>query len=231
MGERCQPGSIMALALDESDQVVLQWLQERGQATIQELCDTLSVTATAIRQRLNRLQDMGLIDREAVRAQRGRPHHAYVLTETGREQLGDNYAELALLLWEEIRQLEDSTLRERLFTRIERQLAQRYGAMVQGKTLEQRFEQLRNSLKERGFRVEVITGNGLPILRELNCPYHRLAVSDPEICRVEQRVFEQVLGVKLTLAQSCREGKGCCEFHMTEPLAEESQETCGLRSE
>ena len=206
----------MALALDDSDQVVLQWLQQHGQATIQELCETLAVTATAIRQRLNRLQDMGLIDRETIRASRGRPHHAYVLTDAGRQQLGDNYAELALLLWEEVQQLGDPQLRARFFQRIEQQLAQRYGATVQGKSVEQRFEQLRNSLKERGFRVEIETGAGLPILREMHCPYHKLAASDAEICRVEQRVFEQVLGVKLALTQSCRQGHGCCEFHITD---------------
>jgi len=206
----------MALALDDSDQVVLQWLQQHGQATIQELCETLAVTATAIRQRLNRLQDMGLIDRETIRASRGRPHHAYVLTDAGRQQLGDNYAELALLLWEEIQQLDDPQLRARFFQRIEQQLAQRYGATVQGKSVEQRFEQLRNSLKDRGFRVEIETGAGLPILREMHCPYHKLAASDAEICRLEQRVFEQVLGVKLALTQSCRQGHGCCEFHITD---------------
>lgn len=210
----------MALALDDSDQVVLQWLQQHGQATIQELCDTLSVTATAIRQRLNRLQDMRLIDRETIRASRGRPHHAYVLTDAGRQQLGDNYAELALLLWEEIQQLENADLRDRLFRRIEQQLSQRYGATVQGKSVEQRFEQLRNSLKDRGFRVEIDTSAGLPILREMHCPYHKLAAADAEICRVEKRVFEQVLGVKLTLTQSCRQGHGCCEFHITDQPVE-----------
>ncbi len=210
----------MALALDESDQAVLQWLQQQGQATIQDLCDTMAVTATAIRQRLNRLQDMGLIDRDTIRASRGRPHHVYVLTDSGRHQLGDNYAELALLLWDEIRQLEDIELRDRLFSRVEHQLAQRYGGTVQGATLEQRFTQLRNSLQERGFRVEVETRDGLPILRELHCPYHNLALGDTEICRVEQRVFEQVLGVKLTLTQSCRQGHGCCEFQISEePVA------------
>lgn len=210
----------MALALDDSDQIVLQWLQQHRQATIPELCETLSVTATAIRQRLNRLQDLGLIDRETIRASRGRPHHAYVLTDAGRQQLGDNYAELALLLWQEVQQLEDTALRSRLFRQLEDRMAQRYGAMVQGKTLDQRFEQLQNSLTEKGFRVEIDTSQELPILREMHCPYHKLAVSDAEICRVEQRVFEQVLGVKLTLKQSCRQGHGCCEFQITDQPAE-----------
>lgn len=210
----------MAIALDDSDQIVLQWLQQHGHATIPELCDRLSVTATAIRQRLNRLQDQGLIDRDTIRASRGRPHHAYVLTDAGRQQLGDNYAELAMLLWDEVQQLEDSALRNRLFRRLEQQLAQRYGATVQGKTLDQRFEQLRNSLKDKGFRVEIESRDGLPILREMHCPYHKLAAGDPEICGVEQRVFEQVLGVKLALTQSCRNGHGCCEFQIiNEPAA------------
>ncbi len=207
----------MALALDQPDQAVLQLLQQRGRATIQDLCEATAVTATAVRQRLNRLQDMGLIDRETIRASRGRPHHAYILTDHGREQLGDNYAELAILLWDELRQIEEPSIRQRVLSRVEEQLSRRYGAAVSGTSVEHRFEQLRNVLQEKGFRVEVSSRNGLPILREQHCPYHKLAIDDADICAMEQRVFERVLGVSLTLTQSCRDGHGCCEFHLTEP--------------
>lgn len=207
----------MALALDQPDQAVLQLLQQQGRATIQDLCEAMSVTATAVRQRLNRLQDVGLIYRETIRTSRGRPHHAYVLTDAGRQQLGDNYAELAILLWDELRQIEEPAIRHRVLSKVEEQLSRRYGAAVTGTTVEQRFEQLRNVLLEKGFRVEVAVHNGLPVLREQHCPYHKLAVGDADICAMEQRVFERVLGVSLTLTQSCRNGYGCCEFHLTEP--------------
>lgn len=207
----------MALALDQPDQAVLQLLQQRGSATIQDLCTATSVTATAVRQRLNRLQDMGLVDRETIRANRGRPHHAYVLTDTGRQQLGDNYAELAILLWDELRQIEEPTIRQRVLSRVEDQLSRRYGAAVGASSVGQRMEQLRNVLQERGFRVEVTMQDGLPILREQHCPYHKLAVADADICAMEQRVFERVLGTSLALTQSCRDGHGCCEFHLAEP--------------
>lgn len=207
----------MALALDQPDQAVLQLLQQRGRATIQALCDATAVTATAVRQRLNRLQDMGLVDRETIRASRGRPYHAYILTDAGRQQLGDNYAELAIMLWDELRQIEEPAIRQRVLTKVEEQLSRRYGTAVVGRTIDERFGQLRNVLREKGFGVEVEIRNGLPILREQHCPYHKLAVADADICQMEQRVFEKVLGVPLTLTQSCRDGHGCCEFHLTEP--------------
>ncbi len=214
----------MALALDEPDQTMLQLLQQRGSATIQDLCDATAVTATAVRQRLNRLQGMGLVGREAIRASRGRPHHAYVLTDTGRQQLGDNYAELAILLWNEVRQIEEPTIRNRVLSKVEAQLSRGYGAAVVGETVGQRFEQLQNVLQERGFRIEIAVRDGLPILREQHCPYHKLAVADADICQMEQRVFEKVLGVPLTLTQSCRDGHGCCEFHVAEPMMVGQQE-------
>lgn len=204
----------MRTSLDDGDRLVLQRLQQSGGTTIPELCEELQVTATAVRQRLTRLQDFGMIDRATVRSGRGRPHHAYVITDAGRHELGDNYGELALLLWEEVRQIDEPVLRNRILGRVQQQMAERFGVTVRGRTIEQRMQQLRKVLQDRGFSVEIAECNGLPVLREHHCPYHELAMADAGICQLEQRVFEQVLGVPLTLSQCCRDGHGSCEFHV-----------------
>jgi predicted ArsR family transcriptional regulator len=127
--------------------------------------------------------------------------------------LGDNYAELALLLWDELHGIEEASIRERVANRVRDVLVRRYGNAVQGGSLNERFGELKSALAERGFRVEVETQGLFPVLRETNCPYHELAQRDSGICELEQQVFEQVLGTPLKLVSCCRDGHGCCEFH------------------
>jgi len=203
----------MKVSLEHGDQQLLLTLERLGTQSVQELCERAGVTATAVRQRLNRLQSLGLIDRKAIRAGRGRPSHAYQVTEAGRQQLGDNYPQLAQLLWNELKSIDAKELRQAIAGRIRDALAAQYGANVHGMVLSERFAQLGVALSDRGFSVEVESDERLPILRENHCPYHELAQEDAGICELEQRVFEQVLGVPLTLASCCRNGDRCCEFH------------------
>jgi predicted ArsR family transcriptional regulator len=134
------------------------------------------------------------------------------VTDSGRQQLGDNYSELAVLLWDELHGIEEPSVRERVTNRIRDALVKRYGASVNGDSLPVRLSELRRSLSEHGFRVEVGVAGALPVLRETNCPYHELAQRDSGICELEQQVFEQVLGTPLKLASCCRDGYACCEF-------------------
>lgn len=207
----------MRPALDEGDLEFLQLLQSQGEATVQQLCDAAGVTATAIRQRLSRLQDLNFVVRVTIRSGRGRPHHRYELTDAGRQALGDNYGELAILLWDELRRIADPGVREGVLNRLREQFARRMGSGVTGSTVEQRLTQLGSALSARGFDVQI--GNlpgGDVVLREHHCPYHELAVADAGICELEQQVFEQILGSPLQLIQSCRDGASCCEFRLVE---------------
>jgi len=81
--------------------------------------------------------------------------------------------------------------------------------------LSERLSQLRLAMSERGYDVELDTREGLPILRENNCPYLELAANDRGICELEQEVFEQVLGTSVRLAHCCQDSQHCCEFEVT----------------
>lgn len=208
----------MRILVEHGDEHFLQQMHRLGHCSIQDMCDAAHVTATAVRQRLNRLQSLGLVTRETVRRGRGRPHHAYVLTELGLRQLGDNYSELALLLWNELKRIEDHAIRDGVMGRIRDALSRRYGVNVSGMTLEERLNQLSLALQERGFQIEVEQRDGLPVLKEHHCPYPDLAGFDRGICDLEQDVFSQIVGVPLTLTRCCRDGHRSCEFEPTASL-------------
>jgi len=204
----------MQTHFDEQDREFLEQLHRLGSSTIQQICDATGVTATAVRQRLVRLEGKGLVGRQAVREGRGRPHHVYQLTTEALRSLGDNYSDLALILWKELMQIEEPDIRQRVMNRIKEALSRRYGdrARFQNRTTLQRFMELRSALSERGFSVEVDNNGTLPVLRESNCPYHELASQDSSICELEQSVFEEVLGMKIERTQCCMDGHHSCEF-------------------
>jgi predicted ArsR family transcriptional regulator len=202
----------MKIAIEAGDRKFLERLHELDGATIQDICAETGVTATAVRQRLARLQRMDLVARELVRSGRGRPHHIYRVTDAARRELGNNYADLARILWRELRNIEEPELRARVAGRVEAAFVEQLGRVSPRAPLADRLEQLASALQDRGFDVEIDKSGQLPILRENNCPYFELASADPSICELEQSVFGRVLQADLKLTQCCLDGHHCCEF-------------------
>lgn len=207
----------MKTILDQSDTEFLGTLHRLGPKTVQEIGEAVGVTATAIRQRLSRLQGSELIVRELVRAGRGRPHYTYRVTTKGLRQLGDNYGDLALILWREIRAIDDDRVRGQITDRIRDALVARFGPM-DGSTVQEKMRRLREVLLNRGYDVDVVPGQ-LPILRENSCPYQELADEDRAICDLEQEVFQRVLGADVKLSSCCLDGHHCCDFEVRDVSA------------
>lgn len=205
----------MKTVIEQSDGQFLNELHRIGPQTVQDICAAIGVTATAIRQRLSRLQGNGFVARELVRSGRGRPHYVYRVTDRGLRQLGDNYGDLALILWREIRNLPDAETRRTITSRVRDALVARLGRFGEG-GLPERMRRLGAALLSHGYDVEVGAQGPLPILRENNCPYQELAEEDRDICGLEREVFEQALGTEVRLTHCCLDGHHCCEFEAAE---------------
>ena len=207
----------MHCPLDTHDRDCLNELRQRDGSSVDDLCEVFGVTPTAIRQRLSRLSDRDLVTRQSVRQQgRGRPRYAYHLTDEGLRQLGDNYGDLAMILWREIQSIEEPEIRSQLFDRVREALVERFGGAINGETLSERMHQLQTVMTGRGYDVKFEQ-------RETNCPYPELAMHTPEICLLEQEVFAQILDTPIELTQCWRDGESCCEFQPRGPDSTELQ--------
>jgi predicted ArsR family transcriptional regulator len=202
---------------DPADRQLLEALRRRGGLTIHECVKVTEVTPTAVRHRLNRLMADGLVDRELQHEGRGRPRHSYFLTAQAHVLLGQNYADLAMTLWQELKTFEDRAIGMRLLRRVADKLADRYRRRMPGRDVGERLEDLKNLLKERGVDVEVAANGRLPVLRQHSCPYHELAVADRTVCGIEKRMFEKALDSELKLSQCRLDGHRCCEFEIRDP--------------
>jgi predicted ArsR family transcriptional regulator len=213
-------GKVLELT-DHSDRPLLDLIRRRGPLTVAEMAGGLGVTPTAIRVRLSRLVGSGMVLRRTEQGKRGRPRHTYEASAEAHRRLGQNYADLAVVLWEEMMQsVGDRRLRRVLFTRITDRLAELYRVQVQGDGWEGRLVQLESALHERGIEAEVAREGGTtaePFLRQLSCPYFELAETDPAICALERKMFEKVLGRGLKLSACRLDGHRSCDFEAKAP--------------
>ena len=206
----------MSSLRETNDRPLLDLIRRRGSSTVAELAGVTGVTATAIRVRLARLMESGMVRRRAESVGRGRPRYSYEASPKA-HRLGQNYADLAVALWGELmHSVPDTKLRRLLFVRVTERLADQFRAELTGDAWEGRLVQLGQVLHRRGVEAEVIaaTGdNGLPVLRQHNCPYYELAEADPAVCALERKMFEKVVGRGLRLARCRLDGQSLsCDF-------------------
>ena len=205
----------------------------RAQAMgIGELIEALGVTATAIRQRLQRLLDEGLIERQKVIAGRGRPAYEYRLTPAGRRCAGADSSALAEAMWQEILQLADVGSRRKLLAGVAKRLGQDYAQSIgaengagSGVSLAEKMRRLGDVLAAQqvathcGDRGEGTTE--LPLLDIRACPYPALrdAAADRSMCQLEAEIFSEALGEPVHLSHCVLDGDASCHFV---PVADQS---------
>jgi DeoR family transcriptional regulator, suf operon transcriptional repressor len=197
---------------DVSDQSILDHLRRKGEATVGDLVELLGVTATAVRQRLTRLMDNGLVARQAEAAGRGRPMHRYSLTPTGERSGGNNYDQLAQVLWDEVRAVKDPDIRQGLLSRLSHRLAEVYRSQVEGSALPERMASLASLMAQQDLRFVFERTNELPVLTALACPYPDLAERDRGVCAMEKMMISEVLGEGVRLSACRLDGATCCTF-------------------
>lgn len=200
--------------INEVDREALEVMRYHGPQSITELCERFAVTATAIRQRLSRLEANGLVERFLHRGERGRPGYHYRLTQSGLEAVGDNLADLAEDLWLEVLAIPDATTRQAVLDGVLQRLTDRYRSEVSGTTVTERLKSIASIFRKRQIPFVVESGEQRSDLRIVGCPYPRLDAQGREICELEQKLVERLLDAPVAL-EHCRcesTGGKCCMF-------------------
>ena len=117
-----------------------------------------------------------MVERKTEQGSRGRPRHVYQASVEANRQLGQNYADLAVVLWDEMmRTVEDRKLRRVLFGRITERLAELYRSQVSGRRMGRPAGPAWHVLHGRGIETEVTRGDGglLPVSSSIPAPTTR----------------------------------------------------------
>lgn len=197
------------------DQAVLDLLRSNQGMTVHELIEGLQVTATAVRQRLDRLVQVELIERRKVVAGRGRPQFRYFLTSLGMRYASASYAGLALALWQEVMQLPNPALRQRILRRVGRRMGTELKVQVpEGATLADRMGAVAGTLTQHRVPAVVDRAGPLPVLQVHACPYPELSGQDGQrsLCELEQEMISEAVGQPMHL-DTCRlDGHRMCQY-------------------
>jgi predicted ArsR family transcriptional regulator len=194
---------------------VIDLLRHHGAMSVHDLAQKMGVTATAVRQRLTRLTAKGWVNRVAEKAVRGRPSHKYSLTEQGQKAAGNNMADLAEALWQEVRSIRDPGIRNGLLQRIARTVARQYASRVTATGAAARMRQVAELMGDRSIPFSQDGTQDLPVLTAWACPYPTLAEQDRGVCAMENLVLTELVGEKVKLSECRLDGGNCCRFVVT----------------
>lgn len=196
-------------AAESSVGQILTYLQRHAEATIKDLEDELGISTTAVREHLTNLDARGFIATRLVRNGRGRPRILYSLTERARELFPRSYDTLMSVLLDEIERQQGGEQLQRLLSGVSERLAESYQRGVQG-TLGSRIIEVQKMMESRGIPVDASTADAS--FTFYACPYHEVAQGHADVCAMEKRMLEQVLGHSVQSDSAIREGGRCCHF-------------------
>ena len=199
------------------DQLVLDLLRRQEGLSVTDLMERLEVTATAIRQRLDRLEESGFIERRKQGVGRGRPSFNYFLTGKGARQAGVTYGDLAIALWNEIKSIESPEVKAALMGRVSDRMGGTFRELLSEGPLEDRMQMMAGLLSNRRIPTCMTHSYGLPVLEVQACPYPDLVghEHDRSVCNLETKVFSTALGQEMELSQCRLDGHSCCQFKPT----------------
>jgi DeoR family transcriptional regulator, suf operon transcriptional repressor len=174
---------------------ILQYLLKHGQATAQDLAESLEISPQATRRHLKDLEGDGLIEYQAVQGGMGRPQHIYHLSRQGRARFPHNYDDFALSFLNTLAEtVGEQQVGEILRKQWQRKAAE-YGQRVGTGSFEERLTNLMEIRREEGYMAELveIESQKSYILAEHHCAISEVAESYPSICGHELEMFSIVL--------------------------------------
>ncbi len=203
------------------DQLVLELLRKEPGLTVTDLTERLEVTATAVRQRLDRLEQLELIEREKCSTSRGRPVFQYKLSPLGWRRVGVDYVEFAVAMWDVVQKYPDKAVRQYLLDAISQRMGRMYGQLLPAGTLAERIFAMVQVLNDRNVPSRVASDGSLPIIEVQACPFPDLMddAQNRSICELEQQVLSEAIGQPLELSCCRLDGHHSCQYRSaSQPL-------------
>jgi len=171
---------------------VLEALKRRGEATADELAETLAVSSSAVRQHLSALRSAGLIEARQERGQTGRPADRYHATERANPLFvtpDDLSIELLELVDDEHPELVD-----RVFDRRRQRLVDDAEAHLAGTSIEERIAGVTELLDAQGYLCDwEQVGDGHFRINLHNCAIWAVASRFSQACASELEYLQGVL--------------------------------------
>lgn len=195
---------------------ILEIIKEQGDATVAELALKLDMAPVSVRHHLDVLQGENLICSPRVRRPGtvGRPQQIYALTDAASAHFPRGHDSLAARMLDEVKALLPPDQLHALFERIADGVARDAHPLPADAPLEQRVEHAVGFLNEKGYLARSEVHDGHFLLVTLNCPYAGVAEQHRELCAMDMRLMNRLLGVTPTPVGRLSEGECRCTYRI-----------------
>lgn len=208
------------LDTDTPEQRLLRVVKRFGSASNQDIASDLGVSQEAVRQRINRLAQQGLIELHESRGALGRPRRYWQLTAAGHSRFPDSHAQLTVQLIDAAFSLQGEAGVDHLLDAREAAIHERYQQALEGvHRLEEKLEILTRLRNEEGYmaRMEPLDdGSGWNLIED-HCPIGAAAGSCAGFCQSELRLFNRILAPQgqAERAEHMQQGARRCAYRIT----------------
>lgn len=191
---------------------ILQTLLQKPRSTINTLAEAVGINPISVRHHLTNLQMEGLVEGQEERHGVGRPRLVYLLTTEGMERFPTRYMQLTTRLLSQMKDTMPEPVVTKLFNQIAEDLANQYSKDMQGLSMEERLDFVKDMLAREGFTVEWEKKDGQYQIHEISCPYYQIGVAHPEVCTVDQTLISKMLALPANKVQCILDGGAHCTY-------------------
>lgn len=197
---------------------VLHTLLKKERCTINELAEAVDINPISVRHHIGKLEAEGLVDSAEERHGVGRPRRIYFLTDAGRERFPTRYLRLTMRLLEQLKDTLPPGTVNQLFEQMAKDLASAHQDDLEGLSVEERLNLVKEVLTNEGFTVDWERQGDHIHIRESNCPYFHVGQNHPEVCRVDQALISTVLSVPAEKIECMLYGDSHCTYIVPESI-------------
>jgi len=200
------------LSMKSTRDKILQTLLQKPRSTINALAESVGINPISVRHHLTNLQMEGLVEGQEERHGVGRPRLVYVLTDDGMEHFPTRYMQLTTRLLTQMKDTIPGPVVNKLFSQIAEEIAGNYPADMEGQSLEQRLDFVKDVLGREGFTVDWEKKDGQYEIHEISCPYYQIGITHPEVCIVDQTLISKMLALPANKVQCVLSGAAHCTY-------------------
>lgn len=201
--------------LSDSQAALLEVIKREGECTVEKAVDSVELATTTVRQHLDRLEELDLVERSSRAEGPGRPRLYYRLSRRGHALYPSQDGQVLSALLEHLAQRGHHRSIDSFFRDYwdERHEAFQRRLEEQGlDSLEERLQALEEFLDEQGFEPRIEEGDGEFTICECHCPMRSAVEATRLPCRLEAQFLKAVVGRDLERVAYIPDGANACRY-------------------
>jgi predicted ArsR family transcriptional regulator len=193
-------------------EIVNSLKRSRG-LSVNELVDRMRMSYMGIKQHCLTLQRDGYLDTWRRPQRMGRPEMVYRLTRRAHDLFQADSNRFTLELLDSLQQIYGPNAPEKLLYNMFEKKCGSLKEKVKGTTVAERAKSLAKIRDTEGYMSQFVTEDGGPQILECHSPLQNVLDKYPIIGRLEQEMFEQLLGTRVRRQETRNSGLYECAFY------------------